>query len=113
LFDGTDLDGIQIVYKIENEELFAKLSKATQYSSVVIEGTTVESRDGGVEINASNLVSINLNEDEKFPIGKKEHGLEFLREVAHLRGKTKLFQSIMKIRSIAAQAIHEDFALNG
>ena len=113
LFDGSSIDGIQLVYKAENESVFEKLSSVTQHSSIIVSGTVVEARQGGVEIEVNEIESINLNQDEKFPIGKKEHGLEFLRDVAHLRPKTKLFQSIMKVRSVAGQAIHEYFANEG
>ncbi len=111
LTDGTVLNGIQVVYKSENEELFIRLSKTSLYSAIEIKGRVVEGREK-IEIVAEELLDVrDANED--FPIGKKEHGLEFLRDQAHLRIKTKMFQAIMKIRSTASVAIHEFFNKEG
>ncbi len=111
LTDGTKLNGIQLVYKADNEEVFSTLSKISLYSAIEIEGTLVEGRNA-IEIVVSNVIETRETEED-FPIGKKEHGLEFLREQAHLRVKTKMFQAIMKIRSTASIAIHEFFSKNG
>ncbi len=111
LTDGTKLNGIQLVYKADNEEVFSVLSKISLYSAIEIEGTLVEGRNA-IEIVVSKVIDARETEED-FPIGKKEHGLEFLREQAHLRVKTKMFQAIMKIRSTASIAIHEFFSTNG
>ncbi len=111
LTDGSKLNGIQLVYKSENEDLFEALTKASLYSFVEIKGTLVEGRND-IEILVNEVIELKETEED-FPIGKKEHGLEFLREQAHLRIKTKMFQSIMKIRSTASLAIHEFFAKEG
>ncbi len=111
LTDGTKLNGIQVVYKAENEEMFNTLSKAALYSAVELKGTLVEGRND-VEVVASEVTDLR-KADEDFPIGKKEHGLEFLREQSHLRIKTKMFQAIMKIRSTTSIAIHEFFNKEG
>ncbi len=111
LTDGTKLNGIQLVYKAENESVFETLSKASLYSAVEIKGTLVQGRNA-IEIVVSEVIDIRSTEED-FPIGKKEHGLEFLREQAHLRIKTKMFQAVMKIRSTASMAIHEFFNKEG
>ncbi len=111
LTDGSKLNGIQLVYKNDNIEVFEKLSKLPLFSLVTINGKLVEGRNN-IEIVITELLEVKES-DEDFPIGKKEHGLEFLREVAHQRIKTKLFQSIMKIRHTAAMGIHEFFNKEG
>ncbi len=111
LTDGTKLNGIQLVYKAETPEVFEKLSKASLYSAVEVKGTLVEGRNA-IEIVAKELIDLRETEED-FPIGKKEHGLEFLREQAHLRIKTKMFQAVMKVRSTTSIAIHEFFNNNG
>ncbi len=111
LTDGTKLNGIQLVYKSENEEAFEKLSKTPLYSAIEIKGQLVEGRNE-VEIVVNEVANIKVTEED-FPIGKKEHGLEFLRDQAHLRIKTKMFQAIMKIRSTTSIAIHEFFSKEG
>ena len=50
---------------------------------------------------------------EDYPIQPKRHTREFLREVAHLRPRTNLFQAVFRIRSVVAMAIHEYFQNNG
>lgn len=111
LTDGTKLNGIQIVYKNDNEEVFNELSKVSLYSAIEIKGKLVQGRNA-IEILVEEVKNIKTTSEE-FPIGKKEHGLEFLREQAHVRTKTKMFQAIMKIRSTASIAIHEFFTKEG
>ena len=50
---------------------------------------------------------------EDYPLQPKRHSLEFLREIAYLRPRTRLFQAVFRIRSVAAMAIHEYFQDNG
>lgn len=107
VFDGSSLNGIQVVYKIENKEIFEKLFKLPVWSAVEIKGILVESKQK--EINTTEIINI-WSSTEENPLGKKEHGFEFLREIAHLRPRTKTFQSIMKIRSLLAIGIHEFFS---
>ncbi len=112
LTDGSKVNGIQLVYKLDNnEDAFNKLSKVNLYSYIKITGTLVEGKQQ-IEVVVNELNDIRESEED-FPIGKKEHGAEFLREVAHLRIKTKLFQSIMKVRHTASMAIHEFFNKEG
>ncbi len=111
LTDGTKLNGIQLVYKADNEKAFELLSKASLYSALKIKGNLVQGRNA-IEIVVNEVLEIKETEED-FPIGKKEHGLEFLREQAHLRIKTKMFQAVMKIRSTASMAIHEFFNKEG
>ena len=108
VFDGSNLDGIQVVYK--GKELYDKLSKVNNWSGISINGNVVEGNNG-IEIVVESIYKI-WNATEEHKLGKKTHGLEFLREVAHLRSKTKFFQAVMKIRSIAAQATHDFFSNN-
>lgn len=111
LTDGTRLDGIQLVYKDGNNSVFEKLSNVSLFSAIEIKGELVQGRND-IELVVSEIIDIRETEED-FPIGKKEHGLEFLREQAHLRAKTKMFQAIMKIRSTASIAIHNFFNENG
>lgn len=48
-----------------------------------------------------------------YPLQKKRHGLEFLRGVAHLRGRTNIIGAIMRVRSVLAQATHQFFSQHG
>jgi len=111
LTDGTNLNGIQLVYKLENKKTYDLLSKLPLFSSIEITGMLINGKND-IEILIDDVVDVS-KADEKLPIGKKEHSLEFLRDNAHLRSKTKMFQSIMKIRSTASFAIHDFFHKEG
>ena len=110
LTDGTKLNGIQLVYKADMND-FEKLSKMTLFSSIEVKAKLVQGKEE-VELLLEELLH-SSSPKENFPLGKKEHGLEFLRENAHLRPRTKMFQSIMTIRSMASLAIHEFFGKKG
>ena len=111
LTDGTKLNGIQLVYKASNDSVFERLSGLSLFSCLTVSGILKEGKND-IELVVDKIIHINESV-ENFPIGKKEHGLEFLRENAHIRSKTKMFQSIMKIRSTASFAIHEFFNNEG
>jgi asparaginyl-tRNA synthetase len=51
--------------------------------------------------------------DEDYPLQKKQHSMEFLREIAHLRPRTKTINAIMRVRSKLSFAIHKFFQENG
>jgi asparaginyl-tRNA synthetase len=68
--------------------------------------------DGQIELLASK-VEILKNADEDYPLQKKEHSMEFLRDNAHLRARTKTISAIMRVRSKLAYAIHKFFQDNG
>ena len=99
---------MQIVYSKDLEN-FADIQKILVGSSLKVEGTLVESvGQQEFELSATNICVIGSC-DETYPIQPKRHTREFLREVAYLRPRTRLFQAVFKVRSIAAQAIHNYF----
>jgi asparaginyl-tRNA synthetase len=67
--------------------------------------------ESGFEL-ISSKVSLLKSSDEDYPLQKKEHSLEFLRDIAHLRPRSKTFNAIFKIRSKLAFAIHQYFNEN-
>ncbi|AGR40790.1 asparagine--tRNA ligase [Spiroplasma taiwanense] len=109
LNDGTTINDIQVVYKndIENYDL---VSQGRVSSIFEVTGNLIltSGKPQPFEIQAT---KINLLDQsiEEYPLQKKEHSQEFLREIAHLRARTKTFQAIFKIRSSAAFAIHKFF----
>ncbi len=110
LIDGTKLSGIQLIVKKENvgEEEFEKISKLTLFSSIKIFGELSEGKNS-IEVIVKKVDKVFLA-DEEFTLGKKEHTLEYLREKAELRSRTKLFQAVMKIRSALSISVHNFFA---
>ncbi len=115
LNDGSIIHNIQVVVDVQsfnNDEL---LKLVTTGACISVNGTLVESRGQGqsVEINASEIIVFGTADPEKYPLQKKGHTLEFLREIAHLRPRTNTFGAILRIRHALAFAIHKYFNDNG
>jgi asparaginyl-tRNA synthetase len=113
--DGSIIHNIQVVVDVQgfnNDEL---LKLVTTGSCVSVNGTLVESQGQGqaVEINAIEIEVYGTADPEKYPLQKKGHTLEFLREIAHLRPRTNTFGAILRIRHALAFAIHKYFNDNG
>ncbi len=112
LFDGSYLPGIQLVIKSSDSlENFEKLKSSSLFSGLIIEGKLLKNSKDGYEMVLTNLLEI-FNSNDDYLLGKKQHSLEFLRDISHIRPRTKLFQSIMKIRSNLSIQIHNFFNEN-
>ena len=111
--DGSYFENLQVVYDDKLKE-FEDVSKFRVGMSVEVTGKVVLTPEmkQALEVHAT---SIKLLGDcpESFPIQPKRHTREFLREVAHLRPKTNLFNAVFRIRSVAAMAIHTYFQDHG
>lgn len=109
LNDGTTLNHIQIVYE-DNLDNFKEIQKIGVGSSVEVVGRVVltPDRQQPFEIKATKVKLI-TEAGEKYPIQPKRHSREFLREVAHLRPRTNLFNAVFRTRSVMSHAIHEFF----
>ena len=107
-YDGTSIETLQIVY---NKDLnnFDDVSHILAGTSITASGTLVESN--GKQAFELNPTSINIVGEcpSDYPIQPKRHTMEFLRSVAYLRPRTKLFQAVFRIRSVAAMGIHDYF----
>ncbi|GMO13738.1 MAG: asparagine--tRNA ligase [Mycoplasmoidaceae bacterium] len=115
LNDGSSILNLQIVAKKETTKGYDQVIKnARTGSSIVVRGIikTSARADGGKELEASSL-EILKQADEDYPLQKKQHSLEFLRDIAHLRPRTKTIGAIMRVRSKLAFAIHKFFQENG
>ena len=110
--DGTYFQSLQLVYDKELED-FATISKIHVGCAIKVEGTIVKS-EGSNQSHELKVSKIEVLGDcpEDYPIQPKRHTREFLREVAHLRPRTNLFNAVFRVRSVAAHAIHEFFQSN-
>ena len=113
LNDGSYFENVQVIYDSELIN-FEEISKYRVGASVKVLGKVVLTPEmkQPFEIHA---ISVDLLGDspENYPIQPKRHTREFLREVAHLRPRTNLFNAVFKIRSVAAMGIHKYFQDNG
>ena len=111
--DGSTLTNLQVVYdnKLEN---FEEISKFRVGVSVLIEGMIVltPSMKQPLELHATSVKMLG-DCPENYPIQPKRHTMEFLRDNAHLRPRTNLFNAVFRIRSVAAMAIHTYFQSHG
>lgn len=107
--DGSCFDPIQAVVPATLENYEAEVKHLTAGAGVIVSGTLVPSQGKGqaFEIQATEVVVTGLVDDpETYPIQPKQHSMEFLREVAHLRPRTNLFGAVTRVRHTMMMAIH-------
>ena len=114
LNDGSTIKNIQIVFdmaKFDEEQL----KPVTTGASIHVIGQLVESMGKGqtCEIQAESLEIYGTADPDTYPLQKKGHTFEFLREKAHLRPRTNTFGAIFRIRHHMAIAIHQFFHDHG
>lgn len=110
LNDGSTIHNIQVV--ADNEKFGDEyLKPITTGACISVTGTLVESLGKGqtVEIQANEIEIYGTADPETYPLQKKGHTLEFLREIAHLRPRTNTFGAVFRIRHHMAMAIHRFF----
>ena len=110
LNDGTFFKSIQVVYEKDIIDNFAEISKAPISAALMVRGTlalTPEAKQP-FEIKAKEIV-IEADSDADYPLQKKRHSMEFLREIAHLRPRSNTFSAVFRVRSLVAYAIHQFF----
>lgn len=107
--DGSFFKNIQVVYE-EDLENFKEISKLNVSSSLVVEGKLVLTPEAKqpFEIKATKI-TIEGRSTPDYPLQKKRHSFEFLREIAHLRPRSNTFSAVFRVRSLAAYAIHKFF----
>ena len=114
LNDGSTIKNIQIVFDM-NDFSDDTLKPVTTGASICVEGILVESMGKGqsVEIQAKRVTVYGTADPDTYPLQKKGHTLEFLREKAHLRPRTNTFGAVLRVRSALAFAIHKFFQERG
>ncbi len=114
LNDGSSVNNIQVVLDM-TRFTDEQLKPVTTGSSVRVTGKLVESMGKGQtsEIQAETIELYGTADPASYPLQKKGHSLEFLREIAHLRPRTNFFGSVLRIRSSLAFAIHKFFDERG
>jgi asparaginyl-tRNA synthetase len=112
--DGSTLRDIQVVVD-ESNPAYAAADSLTTGCSVSVVGTLVESPGKGqqYEIQAQHLEIVGESDPETYPLQKKRHTPEFLREIAHLRPRTNTFGAMARVRNAVAFAIHSFYQSRG
>ena len=114
LNDGSTIHNLQIVIDLSRFDEEA-LKPITTGASLHVEGELVASQGKGqtVEVQASTIEVYGTANPDEYPLQKKGHTLEFLREKAHLRMRTNTFGAVFRIRHHLAFAIHQFFNERG
>ena len=112
--DGSTLADIQVVAD-ESLPNFQAVDALTTGCSVSIIGTLVESPGKGqkYEIHAKSIEVVGESDPDTYPLQKKRHTVEFLRDIAHLRPRTNTFGAMARVRNALAYAIHSFFQDKG
>ncbi len=112
-FDGTCFKNPQVVYDANIPD-FQSIQALRVGAAITVTGVVVPSYKDPTtpEIQAS---AITLEGDcpEDYPLQPKRHSVEYLREIAYLRPRTRLFQAVFRVRSVASMAIHTYFQERG
>src|SRR5690606_14613353 len=112
--DGSTIHSLQVVADLEKfgEEA---LKDVTTGASVAITGALVQSEGKGqaYEVQAKTIEVLGKADPETYPLQKKAHSLEYLREIAHLRMRTNTFGAVFRVRNTLSFAVHKFFNERG
>ena len=113
--DGSCFTSIQIAFDRGNETYEEILKKVTTGCSCKVVGSLQTSPAAGqaVEVQATSIEIYGMADSNDYPLQKKHHSFEFLRENAHLRARTNTFGAVARVRSRISYAIHTFFQENG
>jgi asparaginyl-tRNA synthetase len=108
--DGSILEHLQVVADVPkfDEEIMDKISTG---ACIEVKGKLAESPGKGqdVELHAKEMMIYGSVDPSIYPLQKKSHSLEFLREIAHLRPRTNTFGAILRLRHHLSYSIHKYF----
>ena len=110
LNDGTFFKNIQIVFAQEKLANYAEIAALNVGAALRIRGILLETPQSKqpFEIQAEEII-IEGTSTPDYPLQKKRHSVEYLRQIAHLRPRSNLFSAVFRIRSMVAFAIHKFF----
>lgn len=114
LNDGTCFKNVQLVYDEKNVSDYKSLSKVNTGAAIAVKGKLILTPQGKqpFEVNVDDFQLVG-EVAEDYPLQKKAHSLEFLREIAHLRPRANTFNAVFRMRNAMSMAIHEFFQSEG
>jgi asparaginyl-tRNA synthetase len=114
LNDGSTQDTLQLVVPAQSSA-FNMLSGCNTGAAVKVSGVLRDSPGKGqkYEVEVSELQIYGDADSETYPLQKKGHSLEFLREIGHLRPRTNTFGAVFRVRNVLSDAVHEFFRDRG
>ena len=111
LNDGSGFSNLQVVFSRDSLSNYDEIAGQNVGAALIVKGVVslTPERNQPLELQAAEITVEGASSPE-YPLQKKRHSVEFLRTVAHLRPRTNLFRAVFRVRSVAAQAIHQFFA---
>jgi asparaginyl-tRNA synthetase len=113
--DGSCLANLQIIAEEKLDNYGAEIKQLSTGAGVMVEGALKKSPAKGqdVELHATRFRVIGKADPETYPLQKKRHSFEFLREISHLRPRTNALGAVARVRSRLAYAVHQFFQDRG
>ena len=114
LNDGSCFGNVQVVYYQESTKNYEAISKITLGSAIEVKGKLVCTPDSKqpFEIQAGSIEVLGLS-DHDYPLQKKRHSFEYMREIPHVRPRANTYYAIFRLRSVLSMAIHTFFQDRG
>ncbi len=115
LNDGSSMAGLQVIVDDSVPGFEQSIRRITTGASVRCAGKLQESPGKGqrIELHAVELTVLGTADAQTYPLQKKRHSFEFLRDIAHLRPRTNTFGAIARVRNALCAAIHQFFQSRG
>jgi asparaginyl-tRNA synthetase len=115
LNDGSCLRSVQVIAEHNHLEYRHILADLNTGSSLLVEGTVMPSPGKGqaIEIHANHITLLGRSDPLTYPLQKKRHSLEFLRQIAHLRPRSNTIGAVTRIRNRLSYAVHQFFQDRG
>ncbi len=111
LSDGSCLKNLQVIAELDRPDYSELLNKITTGSAILAEGTVSASPGKGqsIELRAERIHLYGWSDPALYPLQKKRHSFEYLRQIAHLRPRTNTIGAAARVRSRLSYAIHQFF----
>ncbi|WP_312045428.1 asparagine--tRNA ligase [Anaerotignum sp.] len=114
LNDGSFFKNLQVVFEAEALSNYTEITKQGVGAALIVKGILMETPDAkqAFELKATEI-QVEGTSAPEYPLQKKRHGVEFLRQIAYLRPRTNMFSATFRVRSLIAYAIHNFFQERG
>jgi asparaginyl-tRNA synthetase len=113
--DGSSMAGLQVVIDQSVPGYEEAIKRISTGASVSVAGVLVPSpgKNQRIELKAEQVTVYGEADPETYPLQKKRHSFEFLREIGHLRSRTNTLSAVFRVRNACATAIHQFFQERG
>ncbi|MCY7274730.1 MAG: asparagine--tRNA ligase, partial [Phormidesmis sp. CAN_BIN44] len=113
--DGSSMAGLQVVMNADLPDYESVVKRLSTGASVEVSGVLVPSLGKGqrIEVKADAVTVYGEADPETYPLQKKRHSFEFLREIGHLRSRTNTLGAVFRVRNACSMAVHQFFQEQG